>query len=107
MRAHVRAQHWHWETTGRVASLREFTNNAFNHHHGIQSQERFGPDDPLKIKPAHDPVWNPPDRPHMTKVGPEPFLCLYCWTHDIWAGAEVVPATDWADLEKLNVMEVA
>jgi hypothetical protein len=27
---------------GRVVSLREFTNNAFNHHHGIQSSERFG-----------------------------------------------------------------
>lgn len=32
-----------------VISLREFSNNAFNHHHGIQSAERFGqgadPDD--------------------------------------------------------------
>lgn len=27
---------------GRVVSLREFTNNAMNHHHGIQSTERFG-----------------------------------------------------------------
>jgi hypothetical protein len=27
---------------GRVVSLREFTNNAFNHHHGIQSAQRFG-----------------------------------------------------------------
>lgn len=27
---------------GAVVSLRQFTNNAFNHHHGIQSQERFG-----------------------------------------------------------------
>ncbi len=27
---------------GRVVSVREFTNNAFNHHHGIQSTERFG-----------------------------------------------------------------
>ena len=26
-----------------VISLREFSNNAFNHHHGIQSAERFGP----------------------------------------------------------------
>lgn len=29
---------------GAVISLREFTNNAFNHHHGIQSTERFGKD---------------------------------------------------------------
>jgi cytochrome c peroxidase len=27
---------------GNVVSLREFTNNAFNQHHGIQSEERFG-----------------------------------------------------------------
>ncbi len=27
---------------GNVVSLRQFTNNAFNHHHGIQSSERFG-----------------------------------------------------------------
>ncbi|MGH2436624.1 MAG: di-heme oxidoredictase family protein [bacterium] len=29
-----------------VVSLRQFTNNAFNHHHGIQSTERFGFNDP-------------------------------------------------------------
>ena len=29
-----------------VVSLREFSNNAFNHHHGIQSTERFGSHDP-------------------------------------------------------------
>jgi cytochrome c peroxidase len=29
---------------GAVISLRQFTNNAFNHHHGIQSAERFGID---------------------------------------------------------------
>ena len=27
---------------GAVISLRQFTNNAFNHHHGIQTTERFG-----------------------------------------------------------------
>lgn len=27
---------------GAVISLRQFTNNAFNHHHGIQAEERFG-----------------------------------------------------------------
>lgn len=27
---------------GAVVSLRQFTNNAFNHHHGIQTTERFG-----------------------------------------------------------------
>ena len=29
---------------GNVISIRQFTNNAFNHHHGIQSTERFGID---------------------------------------------------------------
>ena len=27
---------------GAVVSLRQFTNNAMNHHHGMQSVERFG-----------------------------------------------------------------
>jgi hypothetical protein len=27
---------------GNVISLRQFTNNAYNHHHGIQPEERFG-----------------------------------------------------------------
>jgi hypothetical protein len=27
---------------GNVVSIRQFTNNAYNHHHGIQSSERFG-----------------------------------------------------------------
>jgi Di-haem oxidoreductase, putative peroxidase len=27
---------------GAVVSLRQFTNNALNHHHGIQTEERFG-----------------------------------------------------------------
>ena len=33
-----------WHQAGAVVSLREFTNNAFNHHHGMQSTERFGRD---------------------------------------------------------------
>ena len=28
--------------SGSVVSVRQFTNNAFNHHHGMQSSERFG-----------------------------------------------------------------
>jgi len=28
---------------GNVISIRQFSNNAFNHHHGMQSEERFGP----------------------------------------------------------------
>jgi hypothetical protein len=33
-----------WHQAGNVVSLREFSNNAFNHHHGIQPTERFGLD---------------------------------------------------------------
>jgi len=32
-----------FQQAGSIISLRQFTNNAFNHHHGIQSEERFGP----------------------------------------------------------------
>jgi Di-haem oxidoreductase, putative peroxidase len=31
-----------WHQASNIVSLREFTNTAFNHHHGIQSTERFG-----------------------------------------------------------------
>lgn len=31
-----------WHQKGAVVSLRVFTNNALNHHHGIQASERFG-----------------------------------------------------------------
>ena len=31
--------------SGAAVSLREFTSNAFNHHHGMQAVERFGPGD--------------------------------------------------------------
>lgn len=33
-----------WHQAANVVSIREFTNNAFNHHHGIQPTERFGVD---------------------------------------------------------------
>lgn len=33
-----------WHQAGHAVSLREFTSTAFNHHHGIQSTERFGRD---------------------------------------------------------------
>lgn len=31
-----------WHQASAVVSLRQFTNNAMNHHHGMQSSERFG-----------------------------------------------------------------
>ena len=33
-----------WHQAGNAVSLREFTNTAYNHHHGVQSAERFGLD---------------------------------------------------------------
>ncbi len=64
---------------------------------------RFGPDRPLVLKPAHQPVWNPPLNPHATKVGAVPFLCLFGWTADVEAPARVIPASDWPELEALRL----
>lgn len=49
---------------GAVASLREFSNTAFNHHHGIQSTERFGIDQ----DPDGDHVVNELTRADITAV---------------------------------------
>lgn len=64
---------------------------------------RFGPASPLLIKQAHDPVWNDPHRPHLTKVGPIPFLCLFGWTRDVNENPQVIPATDWPALEAMRL----
>ncbi|MEY3081265.1 MAG: hypothetical protein RJA94_1250, partial [Pseudomonadota bacterium] len=47
--------------------------------------------------------WNPPLQPHLTKVGPAPFLGLYVWTRDVNEPARVLPADDWASLEALSL----
>ena len=49
--------------------------------------------------PAHAPVWNPPFRPHARLTGRTPFLCLYVWTRDVAAAAEMLVSRDWADIE--------
>ncbi len=64
---------------------------------------RFGPGNPLMVKAAHQPVWNDPGRPHLTKVGPVPFLALFGWTRDVQARARVIAAQDWAGLEALRL----
>jgi hypothetical protein len=64
---------------------------------------RFGPGTPLIVKPAHQPVWNDPHAPHLTKVGPIPFLCLFGWTRDVKVPARVIPADDWPALEALQL----
>jgi cytochrome c peroxidase len=49
---------------GRVVSLREFTNNSFNQHHGMQSTERFG----INTDPDGDGVSNELTRADVTAV---------------------------------------
>jgi len=53
-----------WHQAGNVVSLREFTNNAFNQHHGIQSTERFG----LNTDPDGDGFTNEMTRADVTAV---------------------------------------
>lgn len=64
---------------------------------------RFGAGLPLVVKPAHVPVWNDPFVPHLTKVGPVPFLSIFCWTRDAAENADVIPAPDWAEIEALRL----
>lgn len=64
---------------------------------------RFGAGRPLVTRPAHEPVWNPPFTPHLTKVGSVPLLCLFVWTRDAAEDATVLPADDWAALEELRL----
>jgi len=49
---------------GNVVSIRQFSNNAFNHHHGIQTTERFGVD----TDPDGDGVKNEMTRADVTAV---------------------------------------
>jgi len=53
-----------WHQAGNVISLREFTNNALNQHHGIQSTERFGVD----TDPDGDGVKNEATRADVTAL---------------------------------------
>jgi hypothetical protein len=43
-----------YHQAGAVVSIRQFTNNAMNHHHGMQAEERFG----LNTDPDGDGVTN-------------------------------------------------
>jgi hypothetical protein len=49
---------------GNVVSIRQFSNNAFNHHHGIQTTERFGSD----TDPDGDGIANEMTRADLTAV---------------------------------------
>ncbi|REJ79728.1 MAG: thiol oxidoreductase [Acidobacteria bacterium] len=49
---------------GAVVSLRQFSNNAMNHHHGIQPDERFGDD----LDPDGDTFVNEMSRAEVTAI---------------------------------------
>lgn len=53
-----------WHQASNVVSIREFTNTAFNQHHGIQSTERFG----LDTDPDGDGFKNELTRADVTAV---------------------------------------
>jgi hypothetical protein len=53
-----------WHQASNVVSIREFTNNAFNQHHGIQAVERFG----LDTDPDGDGFKNELTRADVTAV---------------------------------------
>lgn len=53
-----------WHQVSNIASLREFSNTAFNHHHGMQSTERFG----LGTDPDQDGFTNELTRADITAV---------------------------------------
>src|SRR5207247_9538084 len=53
-----------WHQASNVVSIREFTNTAFNQHHGMQSTERFGVD----TDPDGDGVKNELTRADITAV---------------------------------------
>jgi hypothetical protein len=64
---------------------------------------RFGAGRPIVSKPAHDPVWNDPNAVHATKVGAVPFLAIFGWTRDVNETAYVIPADDWAEIERAGL----
>ncbi len=49
---------------GNVISIRQFSNNAFNHHHGMQAEERFG----LNADPDGDGIANELTTADLTAV---------------------------------------
>jgi CxxC motif-containing protein (DUF1111 family) len=53
-----------WHQASNVVSLREFTNTAFNQHHGMQSTERFG----MNTDPDGDGISNELTRADITAV---------------------------------------
>ena len=68
-----------WHQAANVVSLREFSNNAFNQHHGIQTVERFGAD----TDPDGDGVMN-----EMTKMD---VTAVVLWQASLQVPGRVIP----------------
>lgn len=68
-----------WHQASNAVSLREFTNTAFNQHHGIQSTERFG----LDTDPDGDGFKNELTRADVTAVS--------VWQATLQAPGRVIP----------------
>jgi hypothetical protein len=75
-----------WHQASNVVSLREFSNTAFNHHHGIQSTERFG----LNTDPDGDGFTNELTRADVTAVS--------MWQATLQVPGRVIPHD--ADVER-------
>lgn len=60
---------------------------------------RFGTDRPWTERQAGELIWNGANVVHATLVKEAPLLCLYAWTANVDAPAQVVRAADWYDIE--------
>ncbi|HVJ40532.1 MAG TPA: dimethylsulfonioproprionate lyase family protein [Dongiaceae bacterium] len=60
---------------------------------------RFGTDRPWIERQAGELIWNGANVVHATLVKEAPLLCLYAWTANVDAPAQVVRAADWHDIE--------
>ena len=49
--------------------------------------------------PGDSVIWNPPSRPHATRVYGIPFLSAVSWVSDLESVCRVVPRADWQRLE--------
>ena len=49
--------------------------------------------------PGDSVIWNPPSRPHATRVYGIPFLSAVSWVSDLDSVCRVVPRDDWQELE--------
>lgn len=49
--------------------------------------------------PGDSVIWNPPSRPHATRVYETPLLSVVSWVSDLDSVCRVIPRDDWQELE--------